>query len=150
MAQILDRYEACVAAYRPRLGHSSATGDMDARLGVPIEAFRAQVRDFVRRVGALSGCRVACLGGATTPQEGLPESAFDAVSAPYHAVLEGIASDGSCIYIDYDSTLVRKQQHLRRAYAGHSVHIVDGHLNAIGNMIVAWKVLTTLGFAWQD
>jgi len=136
---VLKRFDETVAPYKPHWVLMTI-GNNDATCKIPLRTFREKVSDFVRRVRKLSNGRVIFLGG--------PFKSGSKKRLPYFRALREIAAKNNGLYIDIGSPLLRKSRLLRLQSKAHTIDSDGGHLNNVGNLIVAAAVLSAIGYDW--
>ncbi len=146
MSDVASRYEATVAALRPSW-IILTTGHNDSAREVPLDVFAKQVEEYAFRAKALCHARVMIVGGlAPCP---IPEihkpSAHHLRSPEYYRVARAAVEKHGGAYVDVGQQLFAKAGELYRECDLHTIYSDGGHLNEVGNQIVATEVLVALG-----
>lgn len=124
-------------------------GPNDAARKIPVKEFRHTLADYARRIRDAGGGRVMFLGGKRPCPLCPPEqlTAYRACS-PYYRALQQVARDYGGVYCDVAKALQAKARLLYKQHPAHTVYSDGGHLNAVGNIILAGEVIKALGVTW--
>ena len=137
---VLNRFEKSLAPHKPAWVFMTI-GNNDPARKIPLKSFSEKISRFTGQVSKVSGGRVAFLGGTFKTKNDARK--------PFHDELRRLAPRHGGLYIDIGSALRSRTEELKKAHKLHTIHSDDGHLNRVGNLIVAGTVLRALGFEWE-
>ena len=145
MADLLERFPTITGVLKPGIVVMTI-GTNDSARAVPLADFRAQVREFCRRLCDLCAGKVLYLGNLL-PLPHASEAVRQKRQAehPYfRTAAEEVEANGG-LAVDLGSILLRKHEALVKLWPGHSIHHDDCHFNPVGYEIISGVVLQALG-----
>ncbi len=141
-----ERFDARVSPRKPAWVIASVAGN-DARLGVPHDEYREILTAYARRVGDECAGQVLFFGlGDAGPD--YPESKARSMGErrKYYATMERLATEMDHVhYVDIGPSVAAKARILRQQHELHTIYGDEGHLNAVGHLMVAGEMLRVFG-----
>ena len=117
----------------------------DSRVGVPLDEFRATMTTYAKRLTSEVRGQVLFFGlGERGPD--YPEADGVDERGRYYAVLKDIAAAVKGVhYVDLGPSIAQKARVLKGQHELHTICGDGGHLNAVGNLIMAGEMLRLFG-----
>jgi lysophospholipase L1-like esterase len=145
--EVLGRLDGLVLPLKPAWVVMTI-GPNDASRKIPLREFRDTMAGYAGRIRHCGG-RVMFLGGMR-PCPHCPPAKPDAYRAcwPYYRTLQQVARQVDGVYCDVGKVLLAKARLLYKQHPAHTVYSDGGHLNAVGNIILAGEVIKALGATW--
>lgn len=140
---LLERMDKFVLPHKPNLVIMTI-GNNDARRKMDRSEFRKAVIEYIEKVRETSGGKVLILGGFKANPGFKGDLEVYKRKQTYYNDLKKVADENGAYYYDVGTALLKKAKALYKQSDYHSVYSDGGHLNAIGNIIVAGEVLKAL------
>ncbi|MBD3244091.1 MAG: hypothetical protein GF331_26095 [Chitinivibrionales bacterium] len=141
-----ERFDERVLPREPAWVIASVAGN-DTRLGVPHDEYRETMTAYARRVREECGGQVLFFA-LSEPGPDYPESKAQSMAGrrERYAILEQIAAAMDGVYYeDIGPSIAAKARILKEQHELHTIYADDGHLNAVGNLMIAGEMLRVFG-----
>ena len=141
----LRRYEKFVQPHKPALVIMTI-GANDSSQQIPLAEFKKNLTEYCNHLAKNSNGRLLVLGGFKPfPFQPADEEKY-ANRVKYDQAIQEVLAAQNGIYLDVGTPLFAKAGQLVKLWEGHTVYSDNGHLNAVGNEILATQVLQAIGF----
>jgi len=141
---VMERFDHNVLSRKPDWVLLTLAGN-DASQGIPEVEYRELMTTYARRLTDEAGAQVLFYGFSTyTPDYPHPDSipqrrAYFDILADIATLIPGVH------YRDIGPAFTKKAAALLKQHPLHTVYSDGGHLNAVGNMIIAGEMLNIFG-----
>lgn len=141
-----ERFDERVLPRKPAWVIASVAGN-DTRLGVPLDEYRETLTGYAKRVREECGGQVLFFGlGEAGPD--YPESKAGSMDErrERYAIMKRIAAGMDGVhYVDLGPSIAAKARMLKQQHELHTIYGDEGHLNAVGHMMMAGEMLHVFG-----
>lgn len=142
--ELAARLETAVVPLKPAWVILTIGGN-DAARQVPTDEFARSLEHYMQRLRQASRGRLLILGGfRPCPHAPARPAQVWKRRAAYDGILRKLAKRYDGLWVDAGGTLFRKATALARSWPEHTVYADTGHLNAVGNRIVATEAIRAL------